>query len=56
MQNLPAETPITQQGVDVFKTRKTPVAILFPFEYGAEVSDNIIGCIGVLDELRVARV
>jgi hypothetical protein len=56
MKNLAAKAAVTEESVHVLVARETPMAILFPFEHGQLRPDGVIGGIGILDELRFARV
>ena len=52
----PAETPVAQQCRDVVMPREAPVAVVLPVHHGCPLVQRGVGPIGMLDELRVARV
>ena len=56
MEDLPAEAPVAQQAVHIRIGCAAPVAVLLPLEHRRLRADGVIGRIGVLHELRVARI
>ena len=56
MENLPPKAPVPQKRVNVLMTGKTPIALLLPFECWHFLAQLMVGGVGILVELRRARV
>jgi DHA1 family bicyclomycin/chloramphenicol resistance-like MFS transporter len=56
MQDLTPETPVAQQSIHILMRCKTPMPVLLPLECRTCLADCRIIAVGILNELRVARV
>jgi hypothetical protein len=56
MQDLAAEAPVAQERRHIVMPREAPMAILFPFEDRHRLAQLMISGIGIVEEIRIARI